>query len=108
MNCLRVYRGRKNVIDELGDLNSIIKLSSSDMMKNGVFVVIRKLGWSPSRVVLPVHFHFFANPAYSRLPQTCFGLNLMARIALLKKRDNSRGLSSRNRLHVVVEGKKDD
>jgi len=43
-DCLRKNRGGNNVVDVMGSLDSIIKLSSSDLAKNGLFVTRGVLG----------------------------------------------------------------
>ena len=43
LGCDRVGEGV--VVDEMGSLDSIIKLSSGDLANNGLFVIIEELGW---------------------------------------------------------------
>ena len=51
---LRVDRIRENVIDKFGGLNSSIKLASSDLLNNCLFVARSKLGGMASRMVFLV------------------------------------------------------
>jgi hypothetical protein len=85
--------------DELGSLNSIIKLSSSDLAHNTLFVACREPGWAASRMVFFVLLHFLANSSNSTLFQICSSLYLMMRIPFIEKRNNRIMLGSRNRSH---------
>jgi hypothetical protein len=42
-DCLWCDRRGKDIVDKLGGLNSIIKLSSGDLMNNELFVMMREL-----------------------------------------------------------------
>jgi len=65
---LRVDRIRENVVDEFGGLNSSIKLASSDLSNNCLFVARSKLGGTASRMVFLVQVQLFTNSPNSRLP----------------------------------------
>ena len=92
-DCLRCDRIRKNVVDEMGGLHSIITSSSGDLVNNGLFVTWRQLGGMPSFAVSTISIHLLLNSTNSGLPQTSFGLDLMQGIAFLKKGDDNRALS---------------
>ena len=61
---------KDNGIDEFCGLNSIIKLSSSDLAKNGVAIMSRQLERTTSRMVFIVPFHFIINLPHTTLSQT--------------------------------------
>jgi len=65
---LRVDRIREDIVDEFGDLNSIIKLASGDLSYNNLLVAWSKLGRTASRVVFFVQLQLFTNFPNSRLP----------------------------------------
>ena len=87
---------RDNGIDKFCGLNSIIKLSSSDLAKNGVVIISRQLGRTTSRMVFLVPLHFIINLPHSTLYQTSSSLNLMLKISFGKERNSQRVLGSRN------------
>src|SRR5882724_10472207 len=99
LGCDRVGEG---VVDEMGSLDSIIKLSSGDLVNNGLFVMIGELGGTASFAVFLVHIYFLLDSTNGRLPWTSFGLYLMQGIAIIKKGDDLRVLGRGCRLHVVV------
>ena len=86
---------RDNGIDEFFGLNSIIKLSSSDLAKNGVAIMSGQLGRTTSRMVFLVPLHFIINLPHSTLSQTSSSLNLMLRTSFGKERNSQRVLDSR-------------
>ena len=47
-----------DIVDEMGSLNSIVKLSSGDLAQNGLFVSIRKLKRATSFAVFLVCIGF--------------------------------------------------
>jgi hypothetical protein len=65
---LRVDRIRENIVDEFGDLNSSIKLASSDLSYNNLLITWSKLGRTASRMVFFVQLQLFTNSPNSRLP----------------------------------------
>ena len=91
-DCLECDRVGEGVFDEMGSLDSIIKLSSGDLSNNGLFVTIGELGGMASFAVFLVHIYFFLNSTNGRLPYMSFGLYLMQGIAIIKKGDDLRCL----------------
>jgi hypothetical protein len=79
----------EKVVDELSSLNSITKLSRSDLMNNRLFIII----------VFVVEIKFFVNFADSTKANTGLGMSLMMGIALGKERNNRGVFSSRSRPH---------
>ena len=86
-------------------MNSIVKLSSSDLAKNGLFITRGKLGRSTTFIVFFVCVHLFLDSTNGRLPYTSFGLDFTNRLVFMKKRDDGRALSRRYRIHS--NGKKE-
>ena len=60
--------GLGGVVDEMGSLDSIIKLSSDDLENNGLFVMIGELGGMASFAVFLVHIYFLLDSTNGRLP----------------------------------------
>jgi hypothetical protein len=90
-------RVSESVVNKLGSLNSIIKLSRSDLTNNGLFIMSRKFGRTTTMIVFLVGIKFFVDFADSTKANTGLGMCLMMGIALDKER-NSRGVfSSRSR-----------
>ena len=56
-------------IDEIGSLNSIVKLARGDLAENRLLVTSRKLSRMTTRVILLVKIDFPTSPAYSTLCQ---------------------------------------
>ena len=83
----------------MGNLNSIVKLSSSDLVKNGLFVMRGKLGRATSLVVFFVCVYLFLDSTNGRLPYTSFGLDFMNRIVFMKKGDDGKALSRAYGMH---------
>ena len=92
-------RVRDDIVDEMGSLNSIVKLPSGDLAQNGLFVLIRKLGRATSFAVFLVYIKFLLDPTNSGLPQASFRLDLTQGIAFMKKGDDGSALSRRGRMH---------
>jgi len=67
-DCLRRNSGGNNVVDVMGSLDSIIKLSSSDLAKNGLFVTRGELGRTSTFVVLLITIHLLLDSSNCRLP----------------------------------------
>ena len=89
---------KDNGIDEFCGLNSIIKLSSSDLAKNGVAIMSKKLGSTTSRIVFLVPLHSFNLP-HSTLSQTSSSLNFMLRTSFGKERNSQGVLDSKYESH---------
>src|SRR5215510_9104554 len=106
-DCLGCDRCRSNVCDELGSLNSIVKLSSSDLSKDCLLITRGKLGWLSSFVVFLIPIHPFLHPTNFRPPYTSFCLYLTHGIPFLKKRNDSRVMGRGYSFHDIVEGEKD-
>ena len=79
----------KDAVDEIGSLNSIVKLAGSDLANNRLFVMKGKLGRSATLVVFLVHIGFLLDSTNGRLPYTSFRLDLVQRIVFMKKREDS-------------------
>ena len=92
-DCLGWDRIGKDAVDEIGNLNRIVKLSSSDLAKNGLFIMRGKLERSTTLIVFFVYVHLFLDSTNGRLPYTSFGLEFMNRIVFMKKGDDGRVLS---------------
>ena len=88
-----------NGIDEFCGLNSIIKLSSSDLAKNGVAIMSRQLERTTSRMVFLVPLHFIINLSHSTFSQTSSNLNFMLKTSFGKERNSKRVLDSRYESH---------
>ena len=88
-----------NEFDEFCGLNSIIKLSSSDLAKNGVAIMSRQLGRKTSRMVFLVPLPFIINFSHSTLSQISSSLNFMLRTSFGKERNSQRVLDSRYESH---------
>ena len=91
-----------DIVDEMGSLNSIIKLPSGDLAHDRLFVSIRKLKRATSFAVFLVFIKFLLNPTNGGPPQASFILDLMQGIAFIKKEDDDSVLSRRGRMHMVV------
>jgi hypothetical protein len=76
-DCLGTDRVGDDIVDEMGSLNSIVKLPSGDLVQNGLFVSIRKLGRATSFAVFLVYIKFLLDPTNSEHPQASFRLDLM-------------------------------
>ena len=87
-DCLGLDRVGDDVVDKMGSLNSIIKLSSSDLVKNRLFIIGCKLGRVTMFIVFLVYIQFFLDSTNGRLPYTSFKLDFMHRIVFVKKRDD--------------------
>jgi hypothetical protein len=98
-DCLGWDRIGKDAIDEMGNLNSIVKLSSSDLAKNRLFVMRGKLRRVTSLVAFFVCVHLFLDSTNGRLPYTSFGLDFTNRIVFMKKGDDGRVLSRGYGMH---------
>jgi len=66
-NCLKCDRVGNGIINEVSGLNSIIKLSSDDLINNRLFIIGRKLRKTALIIVflVPIHFllyHFNSGP----------------------------------------------
>ena len=92
-DCLSWDRINKDAVNEIDNLNSIVKLSSSDLVKNRLFIIRGKLGRSITLIVFFVCVHLFLDSTNGRLPYTSFGLDFMNRIVFIKKGDDGRVLS---------------
>ena len=68
LDCLGTDRVGDDIIDEMGSLNSIVKLPSGDLAHNGLFVLIRKLERVTSFAVFLVCIKFLLDPTNSGLP----------------------------------------
>jgi len=106
-HCLGCDRRWKDVVDKMCGLDSIIQSSSSNLLNNRLFIPRGKLGRATTFAVFLVQIKLLADSSNGRPSQTSFGLNLPKRISFFEKRSDRRTLSSRCRLHVVVERKKD-
>jgi len=62
-DCLRMDRSGDDVVDEICSLNSIVKLSSSDLSNKRLFITSRELGRAASNVVFLVPIHLPFDPA---------------------------------------------
>jgi hypothetical protein len=91
----------------MGSLNSIVKLPSSDLGTDRLFIMIEKLGRTATLAIFLVCMNFFLDSTNGRFLYTSFRLDLMQGIAFMKKRDDSRALGRRYRMHMVVERKED-
>jgi hypothetical protein len=96
---LRINRVGESIVNELGSLNSIIKLSRSDLMNNGLFIMSRKFGRMTTMIVFLVEIKFFVDFADSIKANTGLGMYLTIEIALGKERNNRGVFSSRSRPH---------
>jgi hypothetical protein len=97
-NSLRIDRVGESVVNELGSLNSNIKLSRSDLTNNGLFIMSRKFGRMTTMIVFLVEIKFLVDFADSTKANISLGMYLMMGIALGKERN--RGVfSSRSRPH---------
>jgi hypothetical protein len=66
-DCLEWDKVGNNVVNEFGSLNSIIKLSSNDLMYDSLFVVIQEPERMALFAVFPVMINFHFDPANGRL-----------------------------------------
>jgi hypothetical protein len=98
-DCLGTDRIGKDAIDEIGSLNSIVKLASSDLANDRLFVTRGKLGRVATLVVFLGYIGFFLDSTNGRLPYTGFRLNITKRIAFMKKREDCGALGSRDGMH---------
>jgi hypothetical protein len=89
----------ENVVNELDSLNSIIKLSRSDLTNNGLFITSRKFGRTTTMIVFLVGIKFFVNFAESTKANSGLGMYLAMGIVLGKERNNRGVFSSRSRPH---------
>jgi hypothetical protein len=83
----------------MGNLDSIVKLPSSDLVKNRLFIPGGKLERVTSFIVFLVCIHLFLDSTNGRLPYTSFRLDFMNRIVFMKKGDDGGALSRRYRMH---------
>ena len=67
-DCLGCDRIRKNVVDKMGGLHSIIKSSTGDLTNNWLLVTWRQLGRSSSFAAFYISSHLLLNSPNSRLP----------------------------------------
>ena len=67
-DCLGCDRIRKNVVDKMGGLHSIIKSSTGDLVANRSLVAWRQLQTTSSFTVFFITIHLFTNPPNNRLP----------------------------------------
>ena len=104
-DCLRCDRMGNDVVDIMGSLNSIIKLSCSDLLNDGLSVMRRKLGRLTPFAVFFVSINLLLDPSNSGLAHTSFVLNLTQGITFLKKGDDRRVLDRGYGFHGVIEGK---
>ena len=65
---MRYDRVRKGVVNGMGSLNSIIKLSNRDLMNNKQFIIKGKLKKTTPFAVFLISIYFLLNSAYGRLP----------------------------------------
>ena len=91
-----------DIVDEMGSLNSIVKLPSGDLAHDRLFVSIRKLRRATSFAVFLIFIEFLLDPTNGGPPQASFRLDLMQGIAFMKKGDDGSVLSRRGRTHMVV------
>ena len=77
----------------MGSLVSIVKLSSSDLVKNRLFITRCELGRVTPFIVFLVYIHFFLDSTNGRLPYTSFELDVTDRIVFMKKGDDGRAFS---------------
>jgi len=61
-DCLRCDRVGDDVIDKVSGLNSIIKLSSDDLIDNRLFIIRRKLKKTAFIAVFLISIHFLLYP----------------------------------------------
>ena len=87
----------ESVVNELGSLNSIIKLSRSDLTNNRLFITSRKFGRTTTMIVFLAEIEFFVNFSASTKANTSLGMYLTMRIALGKERNNRGVFGSRGR-----------
>ena len=105
---LRINRTSESVVNELGSLNSIIKLSRSDLTNYGLYIMSRKFRRMTTMIVLLSKIEFFVNFANSTKANTSLGMYLMMGIALDKQKNNRRVFGSRRGLIVVVRSQEAD
>ena len=98
-DCLGWDRIGKDAVDEIDNLNSIVKPSSSDLVKNRLFITRGKLGRLTTFIVFFICVHLFLNSTNGRLPYNSFGLDFMNRIVFMKKGDDGRVLRRRYRMY---------
>jgi len=60
--------GLKSVADEMGGLNSIVKLSIRNLASNKLFIMRGKLGKTILIGVFLISVHYFLDYIYARLP----------------------------------------
>ncbi len=101
-DCLGTDRVGDDIVDEMGSLNSIVKLPSGDLVYDGLFVLTRKLRRVISFAVFLVFIEFLLDPTNGRPPHTSFRLDLTQEIAFMKKGDDGSALNRRGRMHMVV------
>jgi hypothetical protein len=89
----------ESVVNELGSLNSIIKLARSDLTNNRLFITSRKFGRTTTMIVFLVEIKFFVDFADSTKANTGLGMYLTMGIALGKERNNRGVFGSRSRPH---------
>ena len=58
----------EDVVDEIGSLNSIVQLSSSNLANNRLFITRGELGWATSFAVFLVPVHFLLDSSNGGLP----------------------------------------
>src|SRR6266566_545980 len=80
-HCLGCDRRRNDIVDEISSLNCIIKLSSSDLAKNRLFIAWRELGRTATFIVFHLQIHLLLDPTNNSLPYTSFRLDLTHRIS---------------------------
>ena len=90
---------KDNGIDGFCGLNSIIKLSSSDLAKNGVAIMSRQLGGTTSRMVSLVPLHSIINLPHSTFYHSSSSLNFMLKTSFGKEKNSQRVLDSRYESH---------
>jgi hypothetical protein len=74
-------------------------------MHNELLVPIRELRKTTFFAIFLVFTKFLLNFINDRLPYTSFGLDLMHRIAFMRKEDDDSALSKRCGIHVIIERK---
>ena len=81
---LRIDRISESVVNKLGSLNSITKLSRSDLTNYGLYIMSRKCRRMTTMIVFLLKIEFSVNFADSTKANTSLGMYLMIGIALDK------------------------
>jgi len=63
-----VDRIGEDVVDEIGSLDSIVQLSSGDLVNDRLFIIREELRWATSFAIFLVPVHFLLDSSNGGLP----------------------------------------